>query len=167
MLDLRFLCLAALFAFSASLTLADESSDNWPQWRGPLATGAAPHGDPPLSWNEADGKNIRWKTEIPGRGHSSPAVWGDRIFLTTAIPFGNPLPPRPSTAPGNHDNLPVTNRHKFVALAISRSTGKIRWQKTLREELPHEQGHYTGSLASNSPVTDGEHVFVFFGSFGL
>jgi hypothetical protein len=52
---------------------------NWPQWRGPLATGAALHGNPPLVWNEADGTGIRWKTEIPGRGHSTPIVWDDRI----------------------------------------------------------------------------------------
>ena len=145
---------------------ADES-DYWPQWRGPLATGTAPHGDPPLVWNEDDGKNILWKTRILGRGHSSPIVWDDLIFLTTAIPFGDSLPPHPSTAPGNHDNLPVTHRHKFVALAVSRSSGKILWQKTLREALPHEQGHYSASLASNAPVTDGEHLYAFFGSFGL
>jgi outer membrane protein assembly factor BamB len=162
---------ACLVFFPSVLTLAaDRSGDataNWPQWRGPLATGEAPAANPPLVWNEADGTNVRWKTAIPGRGHSTPVVWGDRIFLTTAIPFGDPLPARPSTAPGNHDNLPVTHRHKFVALAVSRSSGKILWQKTLREALPREQGHYTASLASNSAVTDGEHVFVFFGSFGL
>lgn len=136
----------------------DEAAMNWPRWRGPLATGEAPHADPPVHWDEAEGTNIRWKTEIPGRGHSTPVVWDDLVFLTTAISCGEPLPPRPSTAPGNHDNLPVTHRHRFVALAVSRSSGKIVWQRTLREELPHEQGHYTGSLASNSPVTDGEHL---------
>jgi outer membrane protein assembly factor BamB len=144
-----------------------EAAAFWPQWRGPLATGEAPLGDPPLTWSEEEGANIRWKTEIPGRGHSTPVVWGDLIFLTTAIQFGDPLPPRPSTAPGNHDNLPVTHRHRFAALAVDRASGKVVWQETLREALPHEQGHYTGSLASNSPVTDGEHVIAFFGSFGL
>ena len=121
------------------------AENNWPQWRGPLATGVAPHADPPLVWNEADGTNIRWKTAIPGRGHSTPIVWGERIFLTTAIAYGDALPPRPSTAPGNHDNLPVTHRHKFVALAVSRISGKILWQQTLHEGLsagtraPHGQ----------------------------
>jgi outer membrane protein assembly factor BamB len=155
----------------ATVALADgrdsDALDNWPQWRGPLATGTALHGNPPLVWNEADGTGIRWKTEIPGLGHSTPIVWDERIFLTTAIAFGDALPPRPSMAPGNHDNLPVTHRHRFVALAVSRSSGKILWQKTLHEALPQEQGHRSGSLASNSPVTDGEHVFAFFGSFGL
>jgi len=155
----------------ASVALAadwgSDALDNWPQWRGPLATGTALNANPPLVWNEVDGTNIRWKTEIPGLGHSTPIVWDDRIILTTAIAFGGALPPHPSTAPGNHDNLPVTHRHKFVALAVSRSSGRILWQQTLHEALPQEQGHRTASLASNSPVTDGEHLFVFFGSFGL
>jgi outer membrane protein assembly factor BamB len=167
----RLTCLLAICGLIASATLAadghGDAANNWPAWRGPLATGVAPTADPPLTWNEADGTNIRWKTEIPGRGHSTPIVWEDRIFLTTAVQVGDAIPPRPSTAPGNHDNLPVTHRHKFVALAVDRTNGKILWQKTLSEAVPHEQGHYTGSLASNSPVTDGEHLFVFFGSFGL
>ena len=138
----------------------------WPAWRGPLATGAAPHADPPVEWSET--KNVRWKVELPGLGHSTPVVWGNRVFVTTAVPFGDPLDePIFSTAPGTHDGLPVTHRHKFVVLAIDRADGNILWQKTVREALPHEGGHYTGSLASNSPVTDGEHVFAFFGSHGL
>jgi outer membrane protein assembly factor BamB len=149
------------------LAAAARGDDNWPQWRGPLATGVSPTGDPPLSWNGADGTNIRWKTPIPGRGHSTPIVWGDRVFLTTAIPIGPALPPRPSTAPGNHDNLPVTHRHRFVVLAVDRTNGKIVWQRTLHEALPEEQGHRTASLASSSPVTDGEHLIVQFGTFGL
>ena len=158
--------LAIVLALSP-LTAGAQADDNWPQWRGPLATGEAPHGDPPVEWNGADGTNIRWQAPIPGRGHSTPIVWQDRIFLTTAIPFGDALPPRPSTAPGNHDNLPVTHRHKFVALAVDRTSGKIVWHRTLHEALPHEQGHRSASLASSSPVADGEHLIVQFGSFGL
>jgi outer membrane protein assembly factor BamB len=145
----------------------DTADKNWPQWRGPRGTGVAPLADPPVTWNAADGSNVRWKTPLAGRGHSTPIVWGERIFLTTAIPVGDGLPPRPSTAPGNHDNLPVTHRHQFAALAIDRASGEIVWQKTLHEALPHEQGHRSASLASASPVTDGEHVYFQFGSFGL
>ena len=162
---LRFSGLLAIVALSGALRADD--NQNWPQWRGPLGTGAAPAGDPPLVWNEEAGKNIRWKTAIPGRGHSTPIVWDDLIFLTTAVAVGEPVSPRPSTAPGNHDNLPVTHRHRFLALAVSRASGKILWQKTLREALPEEQGHYTASLASQAPVTDGQHLFVCFGSQGL
>lgn len=158
---------SVLVATASAGERSESALDNWGQWRGPLSTGVAPKGDPPLTWDESKGTNLRWKTPIPGRGHSTPVVWGRRIFLTTAVPIGEPLPPRPSTAPGNHDNLPVTHKQRFVVLAIDRPSGKIVWQKALHEAVPHEQGHYTASLASNSPVTDGEHVFAFFGSFGL
>lgn len=145
--------------------LAAEDELDWPQWRGPLGTGVAPNADPPIEWSET--KNIRWKVALPGKGHSSPVVWGSRIFLTTAIPYGDALPPRKSTAPGTHDGDPVTHRHEFVVLAINRADGKILWQKSVHKKLPHEGGHTTGSLASNSVVTDGQHVYAFFGSHGL
>lgn len=138
---------------------------NWPQWRGPLGTGAAADAKPPLKWSEKE--NVRWKTPVPGKGHSTPIVWGERIFLTTAVPFGEKMEPRYSGAPGAHDNLPVRQQHKFIVLAVDRESGKVLWQKTVRQDLPHEGGHYTGSLASASPVTDGEHLLAFFGSRGL
>ncbi len=144
---------------------ARAAEENWPQWRGPYGTGAAPNANPPVEWSEA--KNVRWKVAVPGKGHSTPIVWGDRIFLTTAVPFGETLPPKYSTAPGTHDGVPVTRQHEFIVLAINRRDGKVLWQKTVNKKLPHEGGHYTGSLASNSAVTDGEHVFAFFGSHGL
>lgn len=144
---------------------AGERSQNWPQWRGPLGTGVSPAGQPPAEWSE--NKNIRWKTAIPGRGHSTPIVWGNRVFVTAAIPYGEKLAPRYSGAPGAHDNLPVTQRQKFVVIAVDRKTGKIVWQKEVHRELPKEGAHYTASLASASPVTDGKHVYAYFGSYGL
>ena len=168
---LRFLpVLAYLFAFSA---LADDAGDrartnylhNWPQWRGPLASGVAPQANPPLHWSETN--HVRWKIPLPGKGHSSPIVFGDAVFVTAAVPVGEAQKPVYDSAPGVHDSVPVTHRHQFVVLALSRRDGKVLWQKVLREEFPHEGGHTTGSLASNSPVTDGEHLYVFFGSRGL
>ncbi|MDQ3623379.1 MAG: PQQ-binding-like beta-propeller repeat protein [Verrucomicrobiota bacterium] len=147
---------------------ADAGSDyprSWPQWRGPMATGVAPAANPPVHWSETE--NIRWKLPLPGKAHSSPVVFGDLIFLMAAVPFGESQEPIYDNAPGSHDNVGVTHRHQFVALAIQRRDGKILWKKVLREDLPHEGGHNTGSLASNSPVTDGEHLFAFFGSRGL
>jgi outer membrane protein assembly factor BamB len=141
------------------------AANYWPQWRGPLATGVAPHADPPVEWG--DGRNIRWKTALPGKGHSTPVIWGNRVFITAAVPYGDPIKPRHSTAPGTHDGVPVTHHHRFVAMALDRATGKLVWERTLRQALPHEGGHYTGSLASNSPVTDGTHLFAFFGTHGL
>ncbi len=155
-----------MHAALALVLLAAHPADDWPQWRGPLQTGVSPTADPPTTW-DAGGTNIRWKTPLPGRGHSTPIVWGERIFVTAAIPIGPALPPRPSTAPGNHDNDPVTHKQRFVAIALSRRDGQVLWNKTLREALPAEQGHRTASLASSSPVTDGERLYVLFGSFGL
>lgn len=155
-----------LFVFFA-LIAATALADNWPQWRGPLATGEAPNADPPVEWNEDDGTGIRWKTPIPGRGHSTPVVWGNRIFLTTAIPFGEKRAPKFSGRPGAHDNLPVTQRHKFVVVCVDRISGRILWQNTVHEALPHEGAHESASLASASPITDGKHVYAFFGSYGL
>jgi outer membrane protein assembly factor BamB len=142
----------------------DDARHAWAQWRGPLGTGVALNAQPPVEWSEI--KNIRWKNEIPGKGHSTPIVWGDHIFLTTAIPFGEAVKPR-FVRPGAHDNLEVTKNHEFVVLAVSRKTGKILWQQTMRKAVPSEAGHISASLASASPVTDGEHVFAFFGSYGL
>lgn len=136
----------------------------WAQWRGPLGTGFAPNAQPPIEWSEI--KNIRWKTELPGKGHSTPIVWGDRIFLTTAIPQGDSIKPR-FVRPGAHDNFDMTQNHEFVVLSVDRKTGKILWKETVHKAAPHEAGHISASLASASPVTDGERIFAFFGSYGL
>ena len=136
----------------------------WPAWRGPAGTGVAASGSPPIVWSETE--NIKWKTELPGLGHSSPVVAGDLVFLTTAIPTGEKLPPKYSNAPGAHDNLPITQRQEFVALAVNRDDGKIVWKTKLHEALPHEGGHQTASLASASPVTNGQYVVAHFGSYG-
>lgn len=156
-------------ALAATAQAADQSaathSVNWPQWRGPLGTGVAPDADPPIEWNED--KNVRWKIEIPGRGHATPIVWGNQVFLTTAEPFGPRLEPRNSGRPGAHDNLAVSQKHRFIAMAVDRTDGTILWQKTLNQALPVEGAHNTASLASASPVADAEHVFAYFGSHGL
>ncbi len=161
-----------------SATLADDApakalshDHQWPAWRGPLGTGVAPHGDPPVTWSED--KNIRWKLAIPGNGHSTPIIWGHRIFLTTAIPHGDELPIHNhdhddhAHDDGAHDNTPPSRRQKFVVLAIDRRDGNLLWQREVRDEQPHESAHETGSWASNSAVTDGEHVYASFGSRGL
>ncbi len=164
------LVLACLTTFSA---LGDQSGvggcaatpGSWPQWRGPLANGVAPRANPPVHWSETN--NIRWKIALPGKGHSSPIVFGNSVYVLSAVPVGDAQKPVYDDAPGVHDSVPVTHRHQFLALAVSRRDGSILWSKTLREEWPHEGGHVTGSLASNSPVTDGERLYAFFGSRGL
>jgi outer membrane protein assembly factor BamB len=166
---IRYAVAAAVLGFWPLLVQAEEKAlearDQWPQWRGPLASGVAPKGDPPVVWSET--KNVRWKTAIPGKGHSTPIVWGDRIFVTTAIPHGEAGPAVPEHDHGAHDNMPAARDHEFVVLAVSRRDGKILWRRALRDERPHEGTHITGSWASNSPVTDGERLYVSFGSRGI
>lgn len=137
----------------------------WNQWRGPLGTGASPDAKPPTEWSST--RNLRWMTELPGKGHSTPVLWDDTVFLTAAVPVGPKLPPRMSGRPGEHDNSPIESKYQFVVLALDRRDGKIRWQKVVREEVPLEAGHFTASLASSSPVTDGEHVYAHFGAQGV
>ncbi len=137
----------------------------WPHWRGPTGNGVAPRADPPIAWSEE--KNVRWKLALPGLGNSTPIVWRDRIFVTAAVPFGEPLAPTAGHRDGEHDNEETVRRQKFLVIAVGRDDGKIVWQRTVREGIPHETGHRTGSFASNSPVTDGERLYAFFGSNGL
>ena len=162
-----FLGIAGLFfdvAFGAEKDGSVEMRQ-WHQWRGPLANGVAPFANPPIEWSET--KNVRWKLAVSGQAHSSPIVFHDVVYLTTAIPVGTAQPPVYDRAPGTHDNRPVTHRHQFAVLAVQRRDGRILWQKTVCEATPHEGGHQTASLASNSPTTDGERIYAFFGSRGL
>ena len=118
-----------------------------------------------MLWSETN--NVLWKIPLPGKGHSTPIVYGDFVFVTAASAVGDAQKPVYDKAPGTHDNVPVTHRHQFLVAALSRRDGKLVWKKVVREEFPHEGGHETASLASNSPVTDGESVYAFFGSRGL
>jgi outer membrane protein assembly factor BamB len=143
---------------------------DWAYWRGPAVDGMAV-GDAPLRWSDTE--NVAWKTDIPGQGNSSPVIWGDQIFLTTAIPTGAAAPaaaaatdsPRRGGPGGGSGPQP---EHRFDVLSLDRKTGKILWQRTATIAAPHEGAHSTyGSFASNSPVTDGKFVYAFFGSRGM
>jgi outer membrane protein assembly factor BamB len=144
----------------------------WPYWRGPAADGMAV-GDAPVRWSATE--NVRWKTDIPGLGNSSPIVWGDLVFVTTAIKTGAaPAPPAaPPGPPGGGRGMGPGGsgpqvEHKFDVICLDRKTGKVLWQRTAKTAVPHEGGHNTyGSFASNSPVTDGKYVYAFFGSRGM
>ena len=157
--------IAALAIGSLALLQAspDTTSEKyWPQWRGPHATGVSKTADPPVEWSET--KNVRWKTEIPGRGSASPVIWGDKVFVLSAVPVG--VDGAASHQPRGGVRPAVA--HKFVVMAIDRKTGKVAWEKTAREAMPHEGSHQQfGTYASSSAFTDGERVYAFFDSFGL
>ena len=157
-----------LSLFLAATPSSEEVLHNWHQWRGPLATGAAPAADPPLKWDAQT--NIKWKTPIPGKGSATPIVWGDRIFILTAVgtkrpAAGSDLPKidarfeRKTQSPGTY--------HQFIVLCIDRQTGKVRWRQVATEQVPHEGHHPTHSYAAASPTTDGKYLYVSFGSRGL
>jgi len=162
--------LASLLFCALAWSVVPETG-GWFYWRGPAADGMAV-GDAPLNWS--DTQNIKWKANIPGRGHSSPVIWGDRIFVTTAIKSGasgEPETPATPPTPGAKPPLVISGpqvEHKFDVLCLDRLTGKILWQRTATTAVPHEGYHGTyGSFASNSPVTDGKNVYAFFGSRGI
>lgn len=159
---MRWLMLLLSLAVIGGQSHADE---NWPSWRGRLGTGEAVAADPPVEWSES--KNVRWKVAIPGQGHSTPIVWDGRLFLTLASPIGEAFEPKYSGAPGAHDNLPVSQSFRFAVRCYRLEDGELLWEREVCRKEPHEGGHYTGSQASASPVTDGKRVYASFGSHGL
>ena len=167
-----FICFCVVSVFLWGTDALSETDRYWHQWRGPEASGVAPDADPPIEWSET--KNVRWKIEIPGQGHATPIVWDNTVFVTSAVETNKQIelepieeePRRRRGRRGGGSNRPSTV-HKFVLFAINRTDGTLRWQQTAREEVPHEGTHQTGSWAANSPVTDGEHVYAYFGSRGL
>lgn len=157
----------ALLSMAAGGAVA-EDSDRWPQWRGSDGQAVAEEATPPLEWSEE--KNIKWKVDLPGLGISTPIVWKDRIFLTTAVDTGKPGPiqPEPAAEDGQRRRPgPSPNIYQWILMALDRSDGSVIWSRVAREEQPHEGMHPDSTQASNSPVTDGTHVFAFFGSQGI
>ncbi len=163
----KLLPLAALLVAGPVLAA---NTDNWPHWRGPNANGSAPAANPPVEWDGVTGKNIRWKAPLPGHGSASPIVWGDRVFVVTAVETDRKAKPEelPKLDPRFETRTsPSKNFYKFVVLCFDRATGKPLWEKVAAEKLPHEGHHNTHSYAGGSPTTDGERLYVAFGSFGV
>jgi outer membrane protein assembly factor BamB len=172
--------LAAMSLFSLGAAAQDDSARaqaHWPQFRGVDGNGTSPTARPPIRWSESE--NVRWKVRIPGSGHSSPVVWQDRIFLLTAVSeteadgsaddaTRRPGRPDPQGRGGGRQRPTApTQPLKYTVVCLDRDNGQIVWQTVVREAVPHEAGHATNSHASASPVTDGKHVYAFFGSQGL
>ncbi len=175
--------LAGLAVAASAVANAAPADENWGQWRGPLQNGLAPKADPTIEWSET--KNIRWKFKIPGLGSATPIVWDDLVFVQTAVkvagkpearltvapqfaaqqrPQGEPRPRGGFGGGGGGPKEP----HEFLLIAVNRATGEPVWQKTLRQEIPHEGHHQAdGTFASPSPVADADGVYAYFGSRGL
>jgi len=164
------IALSASVLVSASL-LAE--GGQWPQWRGPGGLGVSNETALPTEWTPE--KNVAWAAEIPGRGHSSPVVWGDRVFLTTSI-RGQHLPGREAPVhigwdgkPGyvHPDSVGVDFQYTLKVLAIETTTGRLLWERTAYEGPVHDNRHKKNTYATSTMVTDGRLVYAFFGSQGL
>jgi outer membrane protein assembly factor BamB len=141
------------------LSVAPAPAADWSHWRGPTGNGTASDATPPVEFDGTTGRNIRWKTEIPGRGSSSPIVHGDAVFVTTAVPAGGVA--EAGRGEGRRGAV------DFRLLCYDRETGALRWERTAVTTVPHEGTHSTNGFASHSPCTDGTHVYAHFGSRGL
>src|SRR5688572_18081858 len=188
------IALVMLLANGAARAADPAVGETWPQWRGPLGTGVAPSATPPTKWSETE--NVKWKVKLPGKGSSTPIIWGNQVFIHTAMPAGaaesagagqsnvDPivtpvlLQDQPRREGGQRQGgqggrggfgrgAAPTEKYQFVLLCLDRATGKTQWSKVVREEVPHEGHHRDHGFASHSPVTDGKLVFAHFGSRGL
>ncbi len=144
-------------------------ADNWHQWRGPDATGVSTTADPPVEWSEDE--NVKWKVAIEGQGTSTPIIWGDKVFVLTAINTGvkDPSIPDPEDQPKTNffDIKQPNAQHAFVVLCLDRNTGKEIWRQTATTKIPHQGAHNDNDFAPASPTTDGKHLYCWFGSAGL
>lgn len=151
-----------LFYVSAAVLGAAE---NWPQFRGPGALGVSSHPALPEQWSAAE--NVRWEEPIPGRGWSSPVVWGDQVFITTVTTEGRQWEARKGLYFGGNRYQPPTGTHHWKVLCVSLKTGKVQWERTALSGKPRGNIHIKNSYASETPITDGERVYAYFGNHGL
>ena len=139
---------------------------DWPQFRGPGASGVADGQLPPTVWDAGKGVNLRWKCPIPGLGHSCPVVWGDRVFLTTAV-SGNPDATFRPGQYGDVDSVDDRTEHAWKVYCLDKRTGEVRWERTAARGVPKVKRHLKGSQANPTPATDGKVLVASFGSEGL
>ncbi len=155
------------FVVTSSVS-ADEVANNWHQWRGPEANGVSRTAKPPVQWSE--NRNIRWKVKIDGNGSACPIVWGDKVFLLTALNTGivDSSLPKPEDQPDRVFGIKYPNTtYQFVVLCLDRNTGDELWRRVAIERVPHEGHHHDNNFATASPTTDGKRLYCWFGSAGL
>jgi len=166
MLQIRRAC-SWCAAFLTFVVVDAGLAQNWPSFRGPNGSGVG-NGDPPVKWDVESGKNVKWKTAVPGLAHSSPIIWGDRIFLTTAVCADNSEPDaKTGWLNGTGDSAPDSGEWIWMVLCLDRQDGRILWQKDAHKGEPRAARHLKATHANSTPATDGKHVVAFFGSEGL
>ena len=142
------------------------ASGSWPSFRGPNASGVAEGQNLPDAWNAKTGENILWRTSIPGLAHSSPIVWGNRIYVTTALSSDPKATFRPGLY-GDGDAAKDRSHHKWMLYAVDKRSGKILWERIAYQGEPREKRHIKATYANSTPATDGRIVVAWFGSQGV
>lgn len=150
---------------SARTTAASKDAENWPQFRGPQSRGVVDSSNHPDHWSATE--NVAWTTDIAGRGWSSPIIWGDRVFLTTVINSGEIEEPKKGLYFGGDRPKPSETVHQWQVVCLDLKTGETLWQKQVHEGKPQTPIHLKSSYASETPVTDGERVYCYFGNVGM
>jgi outer membrane protein assembly factor BamB len=161
---LRVITLVALGMTGVS---AQPAADNWPSFRGPQASGLSATATPPVRWNLSTSANTAWRATIPGLGHSSPIIWGNRVFLTTAV---SEAAAAQALTVGEDAGIDPANDvvpHRWQLMALDRDSGKTIWTRTVHQGVPRVKRHVKASHASATPATDGRVVVAMLGSEGL
>lgn len=149
-----------------SFVWPNAANADWPQFRGANSNGVYEADDLPLTWSETD--NVAWKTTIPGRGWSSPIIVGDRVFLTTMTRAeGRPEQAKPGLYLGGDRPRVDSVEHTWSVICLSLLDGSEVWRKALHSAVPPTSRHIKNSYASETPVSDGERLYVLFGDIGL
>ncbi len=160
-----FLTLELIGLSHHGLMADDSNAKNWPQFRGADSTGVSRNTGLPDHWSSSE--NVEWKAEIPGRGWGSPVVWGDSVFLSSVVNSGVTEPLKKNLYfGGDRLDIPKTT-HEWKVLCLELTSGKVKWEKTVRTGIPTAPIHLKNSYASETPVTDGKHVYVTFGNVGI
>jgi outer membrane protein assembly factor BamB len=142
-----------------------EAQENWPQFRGAQSLGVSANPNLPDTWSDTE--NVAWKTDVKGRGWSSPIVWGEKIFLTTVVNLGQAEEPKKGLYFGGERTKPPESEHQWKVICLDLADGRVLWEQMPHQGVPTTSHHLKNSYASETPVTDGERVYAYFGNVGL
>ncbi len=156
---------AALILDSRPAAPENAQLQQWPQFRGPRSTGVGSSPGLPTRWSATE--NVAWKTDIPGKGWSSPIVWGNRLFVTSVVNTGESEPPKKGLYFGGERPKPPSTEHLWKLICLDVNTGKVMWEQTAHHGEPKTSIHLKNSFASETPVTDGQRVYALFGNLGV
>jgi outer membrane protein assembly factor BamB len=163
---LLFIAAGLILTMAECIGQQPDPSRQWPMYRGQFASGALDNASLPDSFNITTGSNVRWSIDIPGLGQSSPAIWGDRLYITTAISTADDTGLKPGVF-GDISSVADTSVHEWKVYCIDKNSGNIIWERLAHTGVPAMKRHAKSSHASCSAATDGDHVVTFFGSEGL